>query len=111
MTVLGEALRGGAEKAREAGVSVVGGHSIDDAEPKLGYAVVGLVHPGRDLAERRRPAGRRARPHEAARHRHHLDGHQAGEGAGAGGDGGDPDDGHAESVGGRGRRHGAASTR
>jgi selenide,water dikinase len=47
MTVLGEALRGGAEKAREAGVSVVGGHSIDDAEPKLGYAVVGLVHPGR----------------------------------------------------------------
>ena len=47
MTVLGEILRGGAEKAREAGVSVVGGHSIDDAEPKLGYAVVGLVHPGR----------------------------------------------------------------
>jgi selenide,water dikinase len=47
MTVLAEILRGGAEKAREAGVSVVGGHSIDDAEPKAGYAVVGLVHPGR----------------------------------------------------------------
>jgi selenide, water dikinase len=47
MTVLGEVLRGGAEKAREAGVSVVGGHSVDDAEPKVGYAVVGLVHPGR----------------------------------------------------------------
>ena len=47
MTVLGEILRGGAEKAREAGVSVVGGHSIDDAEPKLGYAVTGLVHPAR----------------------------------------------------------------
>jgi selenide,water dikinase len=47
MTVLGEILRGGAEKAQEAGVSVVGGHSIDDAEPKVGYAVVGLVHPGR----------------------------------------------------------------
>jgi selenide,water dikinase len=47
MTVLGEVLRGGAEKAQEAGVSVVGGHSIDDAEPKVGYAVVGLVHPGR----------------------------------------------------------------
>ncbi len=28
-------------------MSVVGGHSIDDAEPKVGYAVVGLVHPGR----------------------------------------------------------------
>src|SRR5262245_31655733 len=47
MAVLGEILRGGAEKAREAGVSVVGGHSIDDAEPKVGYAVVGLVHPDR----------------------------------------------------------------
>ena len=47
MAVLGEMLRGGAEKAREAGVSVVGGHSIDDAEPKVGYAVVGLVHPAR----------------------------------------------------------------
>ena len=47
MTVLGEVLRGGAEKAQEAGVSVVGGHSVDDAEPKVGYAVVGLVHPGR----------------------------------------------------------------
>jgi selenide,water dikinase len=45
--ILGEILRGGAEKGREAGVSVVGGHSIDDAEPKIGYAVVGLVHPGR----------------------------------------------------------------
>ena len=45
--VLGEILRGGADKAREAGVSVVGGHSIDDAEPKVGYAVVGLVHPAR----------------------------------------------------------------
>jgi selenide, water dikinase len=47
MSVLGEVLRGGAEKAREAGVSVVGGHSVDDAEPKVGYAVVGLIHPGR----------------------------------------------------------------
>ncbi len=45
--VLGEILKGGAEKAREAGVGVVGGHSIDDAEPKIGYAVAGLVHPAR----------------------------------------------------------------
>jgi selenide,water dikinase len=45
--VLGEILNGGAEKGREAGVSVVGGHSIDDAEPKVGYAVAGLVHPDR----------------------------------------------------------------
>src|SRR5262249_61341039 len=47
MGILGEILKGGAEKGREAGVSVVGGHSIDDAEPKIGYAVTGLVHPAR----------------------------------------------------------------
>lgn len=45
--ILGEILKGGAEKGREAGVSVVGGHSIDDHEPKVGYAVAGIVHPAR----------------------------------------------------------------
>jgi len=48
-SVLAEILRGGADKAREAGVSVVGGHTIDDAEPKCGYAVAGTVHPKRVL--------------------------------------------------------------
>jgi len=43
--VLREILRGGAETAGRAGVSIVGGHSIDDAEPKYGLAVTGLVHP------------------------------------------------------------------
>ena len=38
-------VRGGAAKLAEAGVSVVGGHSIDDDEPKFGYSVVGEVHP------------------------------------------------------------------
>jgi selenide,water dikinase len=38
---------GGAAKLAEAGVPVVGGHSIDDAEPKFGYAVTGEVHPER----------------------------------------------------------------
>ena len=47
LELLGEMLRGGADKGREVGVNVVGGHSIDDAEPKCGYAVVGLVHPDR----------------------------------------------------------------
>ena len=46
-SILSEILRGGADKAHEAGVSVVGGHTIDDAEPKCGYAVVGTVHPKR----------------------------------------------------------------
>ena len=37
--------RGGASIAAEAGVAIVGGHSIDDAEPKYGMAVTGVVHP------------------------------------------------------------------
>jgi selenide,water dikinase len=43
--VLERILRGGADKAREAGVDVVGGHTVDDPEPKCGYAVVGIVNP------------------------------------------------------------------
>ena len=45
LEVLGEIMRGGALKAREAGVVVIGGHSIDDKEPKYGMAVTGVVHP------------------------------------------------------------------
>lgn len=45
LDVLGEILRGGAAKAQEAGVLIVGGHSIDDPEPKYGLAVTGTVHP------------------------------------------------------------------
>jgi selenide,water dikinase len=43
--VLREILRGGQDAARGAGVAVVGGHSIDDPEPKYGLAVTGTVHP------------------------------------------------------------------
>jgi selenide, water dikinase len=43
--VLREILRGGSEVAAAAGVAVVGGHSIDDPEPKYGMAVTGTVHP------------------------------------------------------------------
>jgi selenide,water dikinase len=46
---LREILRGGADVATAAGVAVVGGHSIDDREPKYGMAVTGTVHPGRIL--------------------------------------------------------------
>src|SRR3954452_17231018 len=44
---LREVLRGGAEVAGQAGATVVGGHSIDDPEPKYGMAVTGTVHPDR----------------------------------------------------------------
>jgi selenide,water dikinase len=40
-----EVLRGGSDKAREAGIVIAGGHTIDDAEPKYGLAVTGLVNP------------------------------------------------------------------
>ena len=44
---LRDILRGGADVAAEAGVAIVGGHSIDDAEPKYGLAVTGAVDPRR----------------------------------------------------------------
>lgn len=44
-------LRGGAEKAREAGVVVAGGHTVQDKEPKYGLVVVGFVHPERFISK------------------------------------------------------------
>ena len=46
---MGEILRGGIDKAREAGIEVVGGHSLEDNEPKYGLCVTGVVHPDRIL--------------------------------------------------------------
>ena len=43
--ILGEVLKGGADKAREAGAVVIGGHSIIDEEIKYGMAVTGVIHP------------------------------------------------------------------
>ncbi len=56
LDVLGEIMRGGAEKLREAGCVLLGGHSIADEEIKFGYAVTGTVHPERVLTN----AGARA---------------------------------------------------
>ena len=47
--VLAEILRGGAEKAKEAGIDIVGGHTIKSDEPIYGLAVTGTVHPDRVL--------------------------------------------------------------
>ena len=47
LDLLADVLEGGATVAREAGVAVVGGHSIHDAEPKYGMAVTGLIDPER----------------------------------------------------------------
>lgn len=43
--VVGEVVRGGAEIVAQAGAMVVGGHTIDDKEPKYGLSVFGTVHP------------------------------------------------------------------
>ena len=52
-----EIVRGGAEKAREAGAPVLGGHSIDDAEPKYGMVAVGEVDPATMLSIDRARSG------------------------------------------------------
>jgi selenide,water dikinase len=50
--VLADILRGGSDKAKEAGIEIVGGHSIDDAEPKYGLTVTGWVHPDKVIRNR-----------------------------------------------------------
>lgn len=45
--ILTDILRGAADKLKEAGATLVGGHSIDDKEPKFGLAVTGVVHPSK----------------------------------------------------------------
>jgi len=46
-----EILRGGAEKAREAGVVIAGGHTVKDKEPKYGLVAIGFVHPQRIISK------------------------------------------------------------
>jgi cysteine desulfurase NifS/selenium donor protein len=48
-SVLTQILKGAADKAAEAGISIIGGHTIDDTEPKYGLAVTGTVHPDKVL--------------------------------------------------------------
>lgn len=49
-SVLGEILKGASDKASQAGIAIVGGHTIKSEEPIFGLAVVGTVHPERVLA-------------------------------------------------------------
>ena len=48
--MLGDVLKGGYDKAKEANCLIVGGHTIDDAEPKYGLSVVGLIEPGKEVS-------------------------------------------------------------
>ena len=47
--VLQKILKGASDKAAEAGISIIGGHTIEDAEPKFGLVVTGLIDPGKIL--------------------------------------------------------------
>ncbi len=49
LSILEDILRGGADKVHEAGVPIIGGHSIDDPEPKYGLVVTGLIDPAKIL--------------------------------------------------------------
>lgn len=49
--ILSEIIRGGAEKSREAGVVIAGGHTVQDTEPKYGLVVVGFVDPRKALTK------------------------------------------------------------
>ncbi len=55
--LLGEVLRGGAEVAQAAGAFVLGGHSVDDPEPKYGMVAIGEVHPDRIVTNARAEPG------------------------------------------------------
>lgn len=56
-SILAQILLGGNAKIREAGAVLVGGHSIDDQEPKYGLSVTGVVHPQRVLSNAGAQAG------------------------------------------------------
>lgn len=57
LAVLHAIVRGGAAKAREAGIHVIGGHTVKDPEPKYGLAVTGRVHPDRIVRNSTAKAG------------------------------------------------------
>jgi selenide,water dikinase len=50
LQLLGDTLRGGSDVAREAGAFILGGHSIDDKEPKFGMVTIGEVHPAKVIS-------------------------------------------------------------
>ena len=55
--ILRDILRGGLDQMREAGVLLIGGHSVEDDEPKYGLSVTGVIHPDKVLFNRGRGPG------------------------------------------------------
>jgi selenide,water dikinase len=59
LDILSRIFQGGADKAREAGIVIAGGHTVTDAEPKYGLVVTGTIHPDRILTKAGAQAGDR----------------------------------------------------
>lgn len=59
ISILRTIIEGGLDKMREAGVVLVGGHTVEDSELKYGLSVTGYIHPGRILTKRNLQAGDR----------------------------------------------------
>jgi cysteine desulfurase len=55
--VLERILKGAQDKVKEAGIAIIGGHTVDDTEPKFGLAVTGLIHPDKIITNRDARAG------------------------------------------------------
>jgi selenide,water dikinase len=55
--ILEQILQGANHIAKEAGISIIGGHTIDDPEPKYGMAVTGKIHPGKILSNSKAEEG------------------------------------------------------
>ena len=55
--ILGKTLQGGYAKAAEAECLIVGGHTVDDPEPKYGLSVIGVVQPGKQVSNANAQAG------------------------------------------------------
>jgi len=59
ISILREILKGGLDKIREAGATLVGGHSVEDSELKYGLSVTGIIHPSKVLTNVGAEAGDR----------------------------------------------------
>ena len=79
LAILEQIMRGGLAKMAEAGCTVVGGHSVRDAEMKFGYAVTGLIDPARVYTNAGASPRRRSHPHQAHRHGRYHHRPQAGQ--------------------------------
>jgi selenide,water dikinase len=59
LTILRQIIQGGIDKLKEAGVVLIGGHSVEDKELKYGLSVTGFIHPARVLTKKKLRAGDR----------------------------------------------------